>query len=45
MSVAYLENGIAGEFIQKFANYKIRLAFVGNIKKYIHNSKALTDFV
>ena len=40
-----LENRIAGEFIQKFVNYKIRLAFVGNIEKYTHNSKALTDFV
>lgn len=40
-----LENRIAGEFIQKFVNYKIRLAFVGNIEKYTHNSKALTDFI
>ncbi|MCU4418026.1 DUF4180 domain-containing protein [Acinetobacter bereziniae] len=40
-----LENRIAGEFIQKFVNYKIRLAFVGNIEKYTHNIKVLTDFV
>ncbi|WP_335956990.1 DUF4180 domain-containing protein [Acinetobacter bereziniae] len=40
-----LKNRIAGEFIQKFVNYKIRLAFVGNIEKYTHNIKVLTDFV
>jgi hypothetical protein len=40
-----LENRVAGEFIQKFVNYKIRLAFVGNIEKYTHSSKALADFV
>lgn len=26
-------------------NYKIRLAFIGNIEKFTQNSKALTDFV
>ncbi|OTG85592.1 hypothetical protein B9T31_10520 [Acinetobacter sp. ANC 4558] len=40
-----LNTQIAGEFIQKFINYKIRLAFLGNIDKFLHQSKAFTDFV
>ena len=40
-----LRNGIAGAFIQKFTNYRHRLAIVGDISAHITNSKPLHDFV
>ncbi len=40
-----LRNGIAGEVLQKFATYKLRVAIVGNIKSLTAASKALNDFV
>lgn len=33
-----LENGIAGEFLQKFSNYRIRLAIVGDFSKFTKTS-------
>lgn len=33
-----LKNGIAGEILQKFSNYKVRLAIVGNYTKMRHMS-------
>ncbi len=38
-----LKTGIAGEILQKFSNYRIRLAIIGNFKKY--TSKSLKDFI
>ncbi|TAE91196.1 MAG: DUF4180 domain-containing protein [Bacteroidetes bacterium] len=38
-----LKNGIAGEILQKFSTYRVRLAIVGEFSKY--TSKSLTDFI
>jgi hypothetical protein len=38
-----LKNGIAGEILQKFSTYRVRLAIVGDFSKYTSNS--LTDFI
>lgn len=38
-----LKNGIAGEILQKFSNYRIRLAIVGDFSAY--TSKSLNDFI
>ena len=40
-----LRTGAAGEFIQKFVTYKLRLAIVGDISAYVAESSALRDFV
>lgn len=38
-----LKSGIAGEILQKFSTYRVRLAIVGDFSKY--TSKSLTDFI
>lgn len=38
-----LKTGIAGEILQKFSNYRIRLAIVGDFSAY--ESKSLKDFI
>ncbi len=38
-----LRTGIAGEILQKFSTYGMRLAIVGNFSKY--TSKSLRDFI
>jgi len=38
-----LKNGIAGEILQKFANYRVRLAIVGDFTKYTR--KSIHDFI
>ena len=38
-----LKNGLAGEILQKFSNYRIRLAIVGDFSAY--TSKSMTDFI
>lgn len=38
-----LRTGIAGEILQKFSTYRIRLAIVGDFSKY--TSKSLNDFI
>ncbi|MES2487320.1 MAG: DUF4180 domain-containing protein [Bacteroidota bacterium] len=38
-----LKTGIAGEILQKFSNYKIRLAIVGSFEHY--QSKSLSAFI
>ena len=38
-----LKNGIAGEILQKFSNYRIRLVIVGDFSKY--QSKSVKDFI
>ena len=40
-----LNTRLAGDVVQKFANYKVRLAIVGDISQQIAQSKALHDFV
>lgn len=40
-----LASRVAGEVMQKFVNYGMRLAVVGDISAYLAESKALRDFV
>jgi len=35
----------AGEFIQKFVNYRLRLAILGDISPHLEGSEPLADFV
>lgn len=38
-----LKNGIAGEILQKFSNFRVRLAIVGDFEKF--ESKSIKDFI
>ncbi|GGF74053.1 DUF4180 domain-containing protein [Wenyingzhuangia marina] len=38
-----LKNRMAGEILQKFSNYRVRLAIVGDFSKY--TKKSLKDFI
>lgn len=38
-----LKNGLAGEILQKFSNYRIRVVIVGDFQEF--NSKSLHDFI
>lgn len=40
-----LRTGLAGEIMQKFVNYRLRLAVVGDISAYVEASTALRDLV
>ena len=40
-----LRTGVAGEVIQKFVTYRLRLAIVGDISAHLARSDALRDFV
>lgn len=40
-----LKNGIAGEILQKFSNYRVRLAIIGDFSKYTNTSKSIKDFI
>ena len=40
-----LKTRIAGEIIQRFVIYKVRIAIVGDISRYVAESSALKDFV
>ncbi|SMH44830.1 protein of unknown function [Rathayibacter oskolensis] len=40
-----LRSGIAGEFVQRFVNYRKRLVIVGDITEHVSASSALHDFV
>lgn len=40
-----LKTRIAGEMIQKFVNYELRLAIIGDITRHLEASGALRDFV
>ncbi|GAA1465491.1 DUF4180 domain-containing protein [Nocardiopsis exhalans] len=40
-----LRTGVAGEFLQKFANYRIRLAVVGDVSQQMAASDAFRDLV
>lgn len=39
-----LKNGMAGEILQKFSNYRVSLAIVGEFTKY-KTSQSLNDFI
>lgn len=41
----HLRTRLAGEFVQKFVTYGLRLAIVGDISQYLAESPALRDFV
>ena len=38
-----LQNGMAGEILQKFSNYRVRLAIVGDFTPY--SRKSIKDFI
>ena len=40
-----LSSGVAGEIMQKFVNYRVRLAIVGDISAHVAASGALRDLV
>ena len=40
-----LNTGVAGEIMQKFVNYRVRLAVVGDISAHVAASGALRDLV
>ncbi|WP_216208504.1 DUF4180 domain-containing protein [Amycolatopsis aidingensis] len=40
-----LETRIAGEVLQKFTNYQVRLAIIGDLSGYVAESSALRAFV
>ena len=40
-----LSTGLAGEFIQKFVNYHLSIAIVGDISEHLRASSALRAFV
>lgn len=40
-----LSSGLAGAILQKFTNYQLRIAIVGDISAYTENSAPLRDFV
>ncbi|WP_241518797.1 DUF4180 domain-containing protein [Streptomyces sp. CB03238] len=40
-----LRSGLAGEVVQKFADYRLRLAIVGDVSTHVAASTALRDFV
>lgn len=40
-----LRTGIAGQVIQKFLTYRLRLVILGDISKHVQQSSALRDFV
>src|SRR5277367_3888661 len=40
-----LETRLAGQILQKFVTYRLRVAIVGDISQHIAKSSALRDFV
>jgi hypothetical protein len=40
-----LSTGVAGEIVQKFETYGVRLAMVGDISRHLEQSPALRSFV
>ena len=40
-----LASGVGGAVVQKFVNYRLRLAIVGDVDEYVAGSTALRDFV
>ncbi|MGL1447015.1 DUF4180 domain-containing protein, partial [Vibrio parahaemolyticus] len=40
-----LHSGLAGEVVQKFANYRVGLVVVGDVTEHLAASAAFRDFV
>jgi hypothetical protein len=40
-----LSTGVAGELLQRFVNYRMKVAIVGDISRYTEGSKSFRDFV
>ncbi len=40
-----LRTGVAGEIVQKFVNYRLRLVIIGDISRHLNASSPLRDFV
>jgi hypothetical protein len=40
-----LRTGVAGEIVQKFVNYRLRLAVVGDVAHHVARSPTVRDFV
>jgi uncharacterized protein DUF4180 len=40
-----LSTRVAGEIVQKFVNYQVRLAIIGDISRHLEASSALRDYV
>jgi hypothetical protein len=40
-----LRTGLAGEILQKFVNYGLRLAIIGDLSAFTSNSTALRDLI
>ena len=40
-----LKTGLAGQIMQKFVSYRLRLVILGDISEYVAQSRALRDFV
>ncbi|GGV59970.1 hypothetical protein GCM10010294_08720 [Streptomyces griseoloalbus] len=40
-----LRSGVAGDVVQKFVNYRLRLVIIGDIASHVADSEALRDFV
>jgi archaeosine-15-forming tRNA-guanine transglycosylase len=40
-----LRTGAAGAIIQKFVNYRLRVAIAGDVSRYVSESSAFRDFV
>lgn len=40
-----LRSGVLGAVVQKFVNYQIRLAVVGDVSTYVDGSNAFRDYV
>ncbi|MGV3622036.1 MAG: DUF4180 domain-containing protein [Archangium sp.] len=40
-----LKTGLAGEVLQKFANYRLKLVVVGDVSAHVERSTAFRDFV
>ncbi|OKI20124.1 DUF4180 domain-containing protein [Streptomyces sp. CB03911] len=40
-----LRSGVAGEVVQKFVSYRLRLVVIGDISAHVARSDALRDFV
>lgn len=41
----HLRTGVAGAFVQKLINYRLRVAFVGDLTRQLEASEALAAFV
>jgi hypothetical protein len=41
----HLKTGVAGEIIQRFVTYQLRLPITGDISRYVDESRTLGDFV